>query len=251
MNQSEINTELSKVANELRMPLFSHYERYIDPKLPFAENLLVLLLEQAAVMQQNRVARRIKYARFPQVKTLDMFEMSKERLPSLNFEEVKELAACRFIDNKLDVVAIGPPGHGKTHLALAIGYEAAKQGYTVKFKRVSDLVNEMREAQTEKKLADYLRIINRCQLLILDEMGYLNFDLGAASLLFQVIGARYETASTFYTTNVPFSGWTKFIGDEGLATAIVDRIAHHAVVLNMNGPKGWRLEHAQSGSQGK
>lgn len=249
MNRSEINTEISKTANELRMPLFSRYEQYIDPKLPFAENLLALLSEQVGVMQQNRVARRIKYARFPQIKTLDMFEMSRERLPSLNFDEVKELASCRFIEEKLDVVAIGPPGHGKTHLALAIGYEAAKKEYTVKFKRVSDLVNEMREAQTEKKLADYLRIINRCQLLILDEMGYLNFDLSAASLLFQVIGARYETASTFYTTNVPFSGWGQFIGDEGLATAIVDRIAHHAVVLNMNGPKGWRLEHAQSGRQ--
>jgi len=251
MNPSEINAEISKAANELRMPLFSNYERYTDPRLPFAENLLALLSEQVDIMQQNRVARRIKYARFPQIKTLDMFEMSKERLPSLNFEEVKELAACRFIDEQLDIVAIGPPGHGKTHLALAIGYEAARQGYSVKFKRVSDLINEMREAQTDKKLADYLRMINRCQLLILDEMGYLNFDLSAASLLFQIIGARYETASTFYTTNVPFSGWAQFIGDEGLATAIVDRIAHHAVVLNMNGPKGWRLEHAQSGKQGK
>ena len=96
--------------------------------------------------------------------------------------------------------------------------------------RVSDLINEMREAQTDKKLADYLRMINRCQLLILDEMGYLNFDLSAANLLFQVIGARYETASTFYTTNVPFSGWAQFIGDEGLATAIVDRIAHRPLI---------------------
>ena len=113
----------------------------------------------------------------------------------------------------------------------------------------SDLVNEMSEAKNEKQLTDYIRVLNRCQLLIIDEVGYLNYDTNASSLLFQVVSTRYEKASTLYTTNLEFSKWAKFIGDELLASAIVDRIAHRAIILNMNGPKGWRLEHARSKQQ--
>lgn len=246
---NDMKTDISRIANELRMPVFAHYDKYIDAQRPFAENLLCLLSEQACIANQKRVERRIKYAGFPQIKTLDMFEMSQERLPAINFDELREMSSCNFIAEKLDVVAIGPPGHGKTHLALAIGYEAVKHGYNVRFKRASDMLNEMREAKTEKRLADYIKTLNRCQLLILDELGYLNYDLDASSLLFQIIGARYETCSTFYTTNLEFSKWPQFIGDEGLATAIVDRIAHHALILNMNGPGGWRLEHARGMKQ--
>ena len=107
----------------------------------------------------------------------------------------------------------------------------------------------MSEAKSEKHLADYIRTLNRCQLLIIDEVGYLNYDINASSLLFQIVSARYEKASTFYTTNLEFSKWKDFIGDEMLASAIVDRIAHHAIILNMNGGRGWRLEHARSKRQ--
>ena len=134
-------------------------------------------------------------------------------------------------------------------MALAIGFEAVKRGYSVKFKRASDLVNEMSESRSEKHLADYIRTLNRCQCLILDEVGYLNYDLATSSLLFQVISARYEKASTIYTTNLEFSRWGQFVGDEDLASAIVGRIAHQAIILNMNGSKGWRLEHARSKQQ--
>jgi DNA replication protein DnaC len=243
---NDIKSDISRVANELRMPLFSDYEQFINPKKPFADNLLVLLSEQARLAAVNRVQRRIKYAGFPQIKTLDTFEMSKENLPALNFDELRDMSSCAFIDDKLDVVAIGPPGRGKTHLALAFGFEAVKRGYTVRFKRAADMINEMNEAKSDKKLADYIRLLNRCQLLIIDELGYLNYDLNASSLFFQIIGARYENSSTFYTTNLEFSKWPHFIGDEGLATAIVDRIAHHSIILNMNGPGGWRLAHAHS-----
>ena len=111
------------------------------------------------------------------------------------------------------------------------------------------MVNEMSEAKSEKHLTDYIRKINRCQLLILDEVGYLNYDLSSSGLLFQVISARYERSSTLFTTNLAFSKWKQFIGDEALASAIVGRIAHQAIILNMNGPKGWRLENARSKRQ--
>jgi len=105
----------------------------------------------------------------------------------------------------------------------------------------------MKEAKSEKHLADYMRLMNRCSLLIIDEIGYFNYDETASNLLYQIIGARYETGSTFYTSNLEFSRWIQIFGDdERLTNAIVTRVAHHAVLLDMNGPKDWRLENAKS-----
>ena len=243
---NETREAIVNAAERLKLKVFSRYEQHIDPRNPFEDNLLALLQKQLIIAEQGRLERRIRYAGFPQIKTLDTFEMSRDQFPHLNFDELRDLASCRFIEQKSDVVALGPPGMGKTHTALAIGYEAVKRGYNVRFKSAGTLVNEMAEAKSEKHLSEYMRILNRCHLLIIDEVGYLNYDLKASSLLFQIVGARYERASTFYTTNLEFSKWPQFIGDEGLAAAIVDRIAHHSIILNMNGPKGWRLEHARS-----
>jgi DNA replication protein DnaC len=249
MMMNEKKEAILKAANRLHLSTFAQYEKHIDPQLPIEDNLLHLLQEQVLVSDERRLKRRVNYAGFPQLKTFDTFVESREHLPYLNFDEFRELGTCRFIEDKSDIVAVGPAGRGKTHAALAIGYEAVKQGYSVRFKRASELVNEMSEAKNEKQLTDYIRTLNRCQLLLIDEVGYLNYDINASSLLFQVISTRYEKASTLYTTNLEFSKWSNFIGDEMLASAIVDRIAHHAIILNMNGPKGWRLEHARSKQQ--
>jgi DNA replication protein DnaC len=248
---NEKKEAIVKAAARLRLGAFSQYEKYTDPKRPFEDNLSCLLEEQVRIADSSRIDRRVRYAGFPQIKTLDTFVMSEEHLPHLNFDEVRELGACDFIEDNDDIVAIGPAGHGKTHLALGIGYEAVKRGYSVRFKRASDMVNEMAEAKSDKHLSDYIRTLNRCRLLILDEVGYLNYDIASSSLLFQVVSARYEKASTLYTTNLAFSEWQNFIGDEALASAIVGRIAHRAILLNMNGPKAWRLEHARSKKQRK
>lgn len=246
MNEKE---SIQKAANRLHLSAFACYENYTKPQNSFEENLYALLQEQVQISDQQRISRRIRYAGFPQIKTFDTFVMSKEHLPYLNFDEFRDLGNCTFIEEKNDVVAIGPSGRGKTHAALAIGYEAVKRGYSVRFKRASELVNEMTESRSDKHLVDYIRTLNRCQLLVIDEVGYLNYDVNSSSLLFQVVSARYEKASTLYTSNLEFSKWPQFIGDEMLASAIIDRIAHHAIILNMNGPKGWRLEHARSKQQ--
>ena len=246
---SEQKQAIQNAAAKLRLAAFAQYEEFTDPKHSFEDNLRCLLEEQVRLAEVQRLNRRIRYANFPHTKTFDTFVMSAEYLPHLNFDELRELCTCKFIEEKNDVVAIGPEGRGKTHVALAIGYEAVKRGYSVRFKRASDLVNEMSESRSEKHLADYIRTLNRCQCLILDEVGYLNYDLATSSLLFQVISARYEKASTIYTTNLEFSRWGQFVGDEDLASAIVGRIAHQAIILNMNGSKGWRLEHARSKQQ--
>ena len=240
---------IKKAAARLNLDAFAKYESYKDPKLSFEENLCALLQEQVILSDKQRLKRRIRYAGFPQVKTFETFVLSEEFLPNLNFDEFRDLGDCTFIDEKCDIVAVGPEGRGKTHAALAIGYEALKRGYSVRFKRACDLVNEMSEAKSEKQLTDYIRIINRCKLLIVDELGYLNYDMGSASLLFQVLGDRYEKSSTIYTTNLAFSEWKQFIPDEVLASAIVGRIAQNAILLNMNGAKNWRLEHARSKRQ--
>jgi DNA replication protein DnaC len=246
MPPEELRAAISKAANELYLTVFSQYGKYVSTKASFEENLYTLLMEQNNIAFQNRVKRRVKAAGFPQIKTFNMFQMAKDTFPNLNFDEVRELTTCKFIDEKNDVCAFSPSGHGKTHLALAIGYEAIKRGYTVKFRRASDLINEMTEAKSEKRLSDYIRLMTRCSLLIIDEVGYFDYDTAASSLLFQIIGARYETGSTFYTSNQTFSEWEKFIGSDMLAKAIVSRIAHHAILLDMNGPVAWRFEHARS-----
>jgi len=240
---------IKKAAAKLNLDAFVKYESYTDPKLSFEDNLCTLMQEQIVLTDQQRLKRRIRYAGFPQVKTFETFVMAEEFLPNLNFDEFRALGDCGFIEEKCDIVAVGPEGRGKTHAALAIGYEAVKQGYSVRFKRASDLVNEMGEAKSEKQLTDYIRTINRCKLLIVDELGYLNYDMSSASLLFQVLGDRYEKSSTIYTTNLPFSEWRQFIPDEALASAIVGRIAQNAILLNMNGAKNWRLENARSKRQ--
>ena len=243
---NSIAADISKIANELRLSVFAHYSDYIDKGRPFEENLLSLLREQAIDADNSRIKRKIRYAGFPLVKTFDSFELTPERFPHLNLNEFRELATCRFIDEKADVVAVGPSGYGKTHASLAVGYEAIKRGYSVRFKRAADLVNEMSEAKSEKALNAYIKTLSRCNLLIIDEVGYLPYDDTASSFLFQIISARYETASTFYTTNYEFSKWPQFIKEERVVTAIVSRIAHNSIVLKMNGPKAWRLEHARS-----
>lgn len=246
MSLNELRSGISKLANDLYIPVFASFWKHIDSTAPFEENLYKLLSEQQQVSFEKRVNRRLRAAGFPYVKTMDMFEMSKELLPNLNFDEVRELTTCKFIDDKVDVCAIGPAGHGKSHLALAIGYEAVRRGYSVKFRRACDLINEMKEAKTEKHLTEYSRMMTRCSLLLVDEVGYLNYDEAAANLLYQIIGARYETGSTFYTSNHKFSEWKQFIGNDALTNAIVTRIAHNSVVLDMNGPKAWRLENVRS-----
>jgi len=179
MSPDELRAAISKTATGLHLTAFAQYGKYIDSKAPFEENLYTVLSAQNQITFQTRVKRRMKTAGFPQVKTMDMFEMSSDHLPNLNFNEVRELATCKFIDEKLDICAVGPAGHGKTHLAMAIGYEAIKRGYSVKFRRASTLINEMIEAKSDKQLSDYVRLMSRCSLLILDEVGYLDYDKSA------------------------------------------------------------------------
>ncbi|MDA8211618.1 MAG: IS21-like element helper ATPase IstB [Clostridia bacterium] len=237
--------KIAALAKRLKLPLLAGFERHISREADFSDNLLRLLELEIQEKERRGIERRTKAAGFPIIHTLDTFEWDTDRLPKLKKAQVWELATCRYITEKRNVIAIGNSGTGKSHLAGALGLEAIRQGFTVRFKRASDLVNQMSEAQNERQLSKYIKTLNNCHLLICDELGYLNFDLQGASLLFQVFAARYEVSSTMVTTNLEFSKWPAFLGnDQAMSTALVDRLIHRAEILNMNG-KSYRLKDAK------
>jgi len=198
--------KIKALAQKLKLPVLADYQEYVDSGESLEEGLIVLLQHQLEEKQRKSIERRIKKAKFPLLKTLDTFQFDG-RLPYLKEKQVRELVNCEYIKEKRNIIAIGNSGTGnsgtgKTHLITALGLKAIEKGYNVFFKRASELVTEMSEAKEEKQLGKYLKRINKCQALIIDELGYLSYDIQGASLLFQVFAERYETKSTLITTNL-------------------------------------------------
>jgi DNA replication protein DnaC len=248
---NDLQDKIVLAADELNLSAFCDYKSIVDPKATFEENLLALLEEQKKVKSLKRTATLLKAAEFPIVKTFDEFELSKEWLPNVNIEELIELRSCQFISEKQDVIFIGPPGHGKTHLALAIGYEAVKAKKKVIFKQGTQMITQMIEAKSEKSLEAYISKIKRADLLILDELGYGSLNGEESELLFRIITSRHEIGSTIITTNYDFSKWPKFIGDPVLANVIADRLVYKSKIFDMNGPKGYRLVKAKENQKAR
>jgi DNA replication protein DnaC len=239
---------IQNLAKQLKLPVLARYDEYIDTGTKIDEGLLSLLQIEIQQRRLRGIERRIIRAGFPYLKTMDNFET--DRLPHLRKDQVEYLVSGKFIHEKRNAVAIGNPGTGKTHLFIAIGIEAIKKGYTVRFWKASNLITEMMEAQKNNNLRSCLKATAKCDLLILDEMGYLSFNAEGASMLFQVFADRYETKSTLVTTNLEFSKWVQFLGDPMLATALIDRLAHKSVFLNMNGPS-YRYQAAMADQEQK
>jgi DNA replication protein DnaC len=205
---------------------------------------LARLVELELIDRERRmVERRIKAAKFPAVKSLDSFDF--KAIPKLNKMQVLELARCEWIERRENVVALGPSGTGKTHVALALGLAACQKGLSVGFTTAAALVHALMEARDEKRLLRLQKQLAGQKLLIIDELGFVPLSKTGAELLFELISQRYERGSTLITSNLPFDEWTGTFGSERLTGALLDRLTHHIHILEMNG-ESYRLSQSRA-----
>jgi DNA replication protein DnaC len=195
---------------------------------------LARLVELELIDRERRmVERRIKSAKFPATKSLDSFDF--KAIPRLNKMQVLEFARCEWVDRRENVIALGPSGTGKTHVALGLGLAACQKGMAVSFITAAALVNELMEARDERRLLRLQKQLAGVRLLIIDELGFVPLSKTGAELLFELISQRYERGSTMITSNLPFDEWTETFGTERLTGALLDRLTHHVTILEMNG----------------
>jgi len=202
--------------------------------LSHLEFLRGLVQQEVAGKRERLIGIRVKQARFPVLKTLEAFQFQFPR--KIHKNQILQLFDLDFIDRKENVIFLGPSGTGKTHLALALGYRACQQGHSVLFTTAVHLVNHLTASMADASFLSCIKRYSRPRLLIIDELGFLPIDKHGADMLFQVVSSRYECGATVLTTNLPFKDWAKIFNDEpSLASAIADRLVHHAEVVTIEG----------------
>jgi len=223
---------------KLRLPamvemLDSYVKQAASSSMSYMDFLSGLVSEEVRRKQQRAVHSRIKSARFPVLKSLDDFDYTFQ--PSVNRKKLAELSSLRFIDNKENILFLGPPGIGKTHLSTGLGVRACESGYKVLFTTLNDMVSNLMASMADNSFASKLRAFVQPSLLIIDEVGYLPVSKEGANFLFQVVAKRYETGSIILTSNKSFADWGEVLGDSVIASAILDRLLHHSTVFNIRG----------------
>ena len=214
-----------------------HLDNVLDSNLSLLEGLLKLTDYETEIKRENVRNAMVKVAHFPHYKTLKDFEFQ----PNINQNQLMNLSGLGFIEKKENILFLGNSGVGKTHLATAIGIEAAKARYSTYFIKCHELLTNLRQAQHENRLESRLKYYARCRLLIIDELGYLPLHKGDERLLFQLIDSRYENKSTIITTNLPFDKWNEIFNDSFITNAILDRLLHHSHVIQIMG-ESYRLK---------
>jgi DNA replication protein DnaC len=204
--------------------------------------LLKLCEKESLERQKRAMDRRIKAADFPLLKTIDSFDFTAQT--SVNEPLIRELLRCEFVSNRENVLLIGNSGTGKTHLATALGFAACCQGCKVRFFGCTSLVTRLLEAREDRQLQRLLGQLEKQDLLILDELGYVPFSKSGSELLFEVVSRAYERQSLIITTNLPFENWTEVCGCERLTGAMLDRLTHKVHIIEANGAS-YRLQQSR------
>jgi len=233
-----MNSEIISLAKQFHIGILSHGKFMPQQGLSNEEYLLELFRAEAESRDKKAEAERIKQARLPTYKGFDEFDTNFQK--GITREQLNTLAKLEWIDGMFNLVLIGPPGTGKTHIALAIGNKAVHEGYKVFFATMD--TNILKTQEISLKSAARVRWINKCDLVIIDEVGYLPVSKTEANLFFGLISQLYESASVVITSNKGFEGWAELLGDAILATALLDRLTHKCQVLDF-ADESWRLAH--------
>ncbi len=246
--------ELTALLNKLKL---DHLEAQLDAVCEQAaqrqQDYKTFLVQALDIEWQGRHQRgieaRLRQARFPWIKTLDQFDFDFQ--PSLDRRQVRELAGLSFVERAHNVVVLGPPGVGKTHLAIALGVKAVEAGYSVLFLTLEALMTRLTKAVNENRLERSLQQLVYPKVLIIDEVGYLPLNRLEASLFFRLVVRRYERASLIITSNKSFLDWGEMVNDPVLATAVLDRLLHYSTTLNIKGESYRLKEKRRAGLLGR
>lgn len=243
---------LDTYLRQLRLPTFlENYQPFaVDAarqNLDYPRYLLALAEQEVLRREQNRITRRIKAARFPVFKELADFDFSA--LPNLNKARILDLARGEYIHRREPIIFIGNPGLGKSHLATGLALAACRQGYKVRFWTTASLVNELLQAQNEYQLQKVMTSAIKLNLVVLDELGFIPFNAQGAQLLFTLCSELYERVALIITTNLMFADWVQVFGDERLTAALLDRLTHHAHIIELIGESYRFRQRMQTGEQ--
>jgi len=237
-----LNPQTLSLAKQLHLSVLTRGKFQAEDGLSNEDFLFSLLRQEVDSRDKRAEAERIKQARLPDEKSFSDFDTGFQK--GISKEQLDTLERLEWLDKAFNLVLIGPPGTGKTHLALAIGNKAVREGYKVFFASMDTLTHMLKTQEISAKSAARIRWISKCDLLIIDEVGYLPVSRTEANLFFGLISQLYESASVVITSNKGFEGWAEFLGDPVLATALLDRLTHKCQVLDFD-DVSWRLAHRE------